>query len=66
MTDNKLATLKEALFKASEALRVFPLGLNGLVPEETRETTRYKKALRAYAVAKANVLAYNKSVKQGA
>jgi hypothetical protein len=66
MTDNKLAALEATLTKASQALRVFPLMHNGLVDDLTRETTRYKMALRAYSEAKAAVLAYNQSIKQGA
>ena len=61
MTDNKLATLKATLAKASQALRVFPLMHNGLVDEATRETARYKQALKAYSIAKANVLAFNRT-----
>ena len=64
MTD-QLATLKATLFKASQALRVFPLMHNGLVEDAIRETARYKKALKAYSQAKIAVLIHNKTIKEG-
>ena len=62
---DQLTRLKATLAQASQALRVFPLMHNGLVDDATRETARYKKALKAYSQAKIAVLIYNKTMKEG-
>jgi hypothetical protein len=57
----------EAKFSAaSAALREFPLLPNGLISDKVRKSRKFRAALKAYSQAKADILAYHKSIKSEA